>query len=160
MNKLFLVTLLSLLCFACTEPEASDSSVQIVDAEDLTPSPIRHDTLTEDQLSQITFIHESLYEVFPVSLEETITNFKRDQNPNREINVWLNMVAAYQAFEKKNSEPEKLENRQEAFKLILLRSMMPAEKAIKNSELQILTDDEIQEIMTNYQSEAAPITVE
>ena len=160
MKKLLLIAFLPLLFMSCGESGTTDSNVQTVNIEDLTPGPIAHETLTEDQLNKIGFIQESLSEVYPVSLDETITNFKRDQNPDNEINIWLKMVNAYQAFATINSEAEKLESRKEAFKLILMRSMMPADQAITSSELKILTEDEIQGIMTTYNLDAAPIKVE
>ena len=160
MRKLLLMASLSVMIISCDETRTADSNVQTINIEDLSLGPIVHESLTEDQLSKIKLIQETLHEVYSVSLDETITNFKRDQNPDNEINIWLNMVDAYQPFAQNNSGPKKLEARKEAFKLILLRSMMPAGKAITNSELKILTDDEIQEILSNYSLDAKPIKIE
>jgi hypothetical protein len=107
-------------------------------------------------LEKIKFIHESLIDVDPSSLDETITNFKRDQNPESEIDIWLTMVNAYLPFAEKNPAPEA---RKEAFKLILLRSMLPDEEAIVRAELTILTKAEAQEILSDYTLEAKPIVV-
>jgi hypothetical protein len=110
-------------------------------------------------LEKIKFIHESLIDVDPSSLDETITNFKRDQNPESEIDIWLTMVNAYLPFAEKNPAPEALEARKEAFKLIMLRSMLPDEEAIVRAELTILTKAEAQEILSDYTLEAKPIVV-
>ncbi len=60
--------------------------------------PIRHTDLTVEQLNKIKFIHQSFLEVFPVSLKETVNNFKRDKNPDHEITIWLEMANAYTNF--------------------------------------------------------------
>lgn len=41
-----------------------------------------------------------------------------------------------------------------------MRSMMPESEAISSSELKLLNDNEIQEILNNYTLDAKPIKVE
>lgn len=50
--------------------------------------------------------------------------------------------------------------KQEAYKLILLRSMMTEEEAKKKAELKILNDSEVSEIFFHYNKAPKPITVE
>ncbi|GAL64192.1 hypothetical protein [Algibacter lectus] len=119
-----------------------------------------HKALTDEQLAKIKDIQETFNEVYPVSLDETITNFKRDQNPDNEINIWQNMANAYKAYAVDNTEEEKLGARKEAFRLILMRSMMPDKEAVSSSELKILSESEAQEILKNYTLEAKPVKVE
>ncbi|WP_298481449.1 hypothetical protein [uncultured Maribacter sp.] len=160
MRKFILITILAVSIISCKEKTKSDSNVETIKIENLTPSPIVHESLNDEQLKKIKFIQETFNEVYPVSLEETITNFKRDQNPDNEINVWLNMAKTFQPFASENSGAEKIEVRKEAFKLILMRSMMPEKDAIHSSELKILSENEIQDILKNYTLEAKPIKVE
>ena len=56
MKKLLLIAFLPLLFMSCGESGTTDSNVQTVNIEDLTPGPIAHETLTEDQLNKIGFI--------------------------------------------------------------------------------------------------------
>jgi hypothetical protein len=154
MRKPILIAILSVTIFSCSEKTKQGANI-----ENLTPGPIVHESLNEGQLEKIKFIQETFNEVYPVSLDKTITNFKRDQNPDNEINIWLNMARTFQPFALENLGVEKLEVRKEAFKLILMRSMMSEKEAISKSELQALSNSEIQNILNNYTLEAKPISV-
>ena len=57
------------------------------------------------------------------------------------------MAKTFQPFSSENSGIEKLEVRKEAFKLILMRSMMSEKEAINSSDLKLLNKDEIQGIL-------------
>lgn len=116
-----------------------------------------HKALTDEQLAKIKDIQETFNEVYPVSLDETITNFKRDQNPDNEINIWQNMASAYKSYALNNEGEEKLGARREAFRLILMRSMMPDKEAISSSELKILSESEALEVLKNYTLELSPL---
>ncbi len=127
---------------------------------DLQQGPIVNDTFSDEQLEDIKFIHEAFIEVLPISLEETTENFKRDLNPNNEINVWLNMAKAYQSLLSADpglSDPNK---KAEVFKLILMRSMLSDEEAVQAAELEMLTAEEIKEVLSKYALEAQPMRVE
>ena len=81
-NKLFkgflLLAVLGVTFFSCKTNDTSESSnVKTVDVNDLTLSPVVHDTLSPCQLERITKIQTTFSEVNPSTLEETITNFKR-----------------------------------------------------------------------------------
>lgn len=156
----FILIILIVSIFSCKEKNKSDSNIQNTNIESLTPGPIVHESLNKEQLDKIKFIQETFNEVYPVSLEETITNFKRDQNPDNEINVWLNMAKTFQPFATENTGEEKLEIRKEAFKLILMRSMMPEKEAVSSADLKLLNDNQIQEILKNYTLDAKPTKIE
>ena len=102
----------------------------------------------------------SFADVYKISLEETITNFKRDQNPDNEIEVWLNMLKAYEKFVYKNGTQIELNKKTEVFKLILMRSMMDEKEAEFETKCTILNKDEIKEIFSYYKMEAKPLLIE
>ena len=154
MKKYIFIALLAVSVISCKENKGPHSN-----NESLVPGPIVHQSLTEAQLDKIKYIQETFYEVYPVTLDKTIENFKRDQHPDNEINVWLNMAKAFLPFAEKNAGQDKFKTRQEAFKLILMRSMMSEKEAIQSAELKVLTEGEIQEILSNYTLEAKPIQV-
>ncbi len=156
MKKITLLSLLTISLFSCKKNGENNSTINI---ENLQLSPVVHEKLNQEQLDKIKFIHKTFNEVYLVTLEETIKNFKRDQNPDNEINIWLNMAKTYESFALKNSEKEKLDLRKEAFKLILMRSMMSDKEAIKSSDLRELNNDDALEILKNYSLEAKPIKV-
>ena len=160
MRNFILLAILTLLLFSCGEKTKSGSTNQNPNTENLTPGPIVQESLNKEQLEKVKIIYETFKEVYPVSLEETITNFKRDQNPNNEISIWLKMAETYEFFARENTGEERFEARKEAFKLILMRSMMSEKEAVSSAEIKILDNDEIQQIFKNYKLEAKPIKVE
>ncbi|RED43945.1 hypothetical protein DFQ10_104136 [Winogradskyella eximia] len=156
MNKYIFTLLLTILLVSCKQKNDEKQNI-----ENLTQGPIVHKSLSQDQLTQIKYIQKTFNEVLPVSLEETITNFKRDQNPDNEIRIWLNMAKAYEAFSLKNPEEEKVNLRKEAFMLVFMRSMMSEEEIMKNekTEYKLLTEKDIKEIFKNYTLVPKPITI-
>jgi hypothetical protein len=145
MKKFIPIAILTLSLISCTGQKINHSSIESTTIENIAQGPIIHDSLSDEQLENITYIQKTFFEVYPVSLDETISNFKRDQNPGNEINIWLNMAETFQLFVIENSEKEKIDARQEAFKLILMRSMM--------------SEKEAQIILSNYTLEAKPIKI-
>ena len=160
MRKILFIILLTISIVSCKEIKKSDNNVESTNIENLIPGPIVHESLSKKQIEKIKFIQETFNEVYPISLDETIVNFKRDQNPNNEITIWLNMAQTFESFSSGNLGKDKLKNRKEAFKLILMRSMMTEKEAISSSELKILSKTEIQEILKNYTLEVKPIKVQ
>lgn len=108
MRKFIIITILTFSLLSCKEQIKRDSNLLNTNIENLTPGPIVHESLNEEQLDKIKFIQKIFKEVYPVSLEETITNFKRDQNPDNEINIWMNMAKTFQYFASENSEKKSL----------------------------------------------------
>lgn len=160
MRKIVLIAFLATALSSCKEKKTADPVDETIAIEDLTLGPIVHETLSDEQLEKINLIQEAFNEVYPIPLDETLENFKRDQNPDNEIEIWMNMARSYQLFASKNTGVEKLDARTEAFELILMRSMMSEEEAIDATKPTFLMEDEIQEILTSYSLEAKPIKIE
>ena len=57
--------------------------------------PIRHEKLPKPLLIRISIIRNVFQEVFPISLEETIDNFRHDLRPEKEIRIWETLAAIY-----------------------------------------------------------------
>ncbi|RKS02858.1 hypothetical protein [Flavobacterium sp. 102] len=157
MNRVLLI-FLAIIISSCNFNKAEDN-VQTIDPKNIKLNEVIHDSLSKEQIHKIEKIQSTFAEVYPVSLEETITNFKRDQNPDSEIEIWLEMANTYEKY--LNSENKlDLKTKKEVFKLILSRSMMPEEEAIENSKLEILTKDKAKKVLSYYSMKADPIDVE
>lgn len=113
--------------------------------------------LTSEQIEKIKTIHETFAEVDKSSLEQTITDFKRDLNPNNEIEIWLEMANAYKGYLSKNKK--NLDEKKEVFKLVLSRSMMSSQEAIENANLQYLSKKDAEEVLRFYHNDPKPISV-
>ncbi len=155
---MFLLIIITVV--SCQRTKKENSDYQEIKEEELIPAPIVNESLTDKQLDHIKTIHEIFLEVYPISLDETITNFKKDQNPDSEIEVWLAMAESYKIFISKNNGDDQLEKRKEAFKLVLMRSMMTEEETINKTELKILTKKEAKEILDSYHLGKKPIKIE
>jgi hypothetical protein len=142
--------------FSCNSN--TGSPVKTVRADQILPNRIVHDTLSTEQIAQIKKIHSTFAEVNPSTLDETITNFQRDQNPDNEISTWLSMAFAYEKFLGAKPAME-LSKKREVYKLVLLRSMMDAAQAKHQAASQILTTQEIDEILSYYDKAPSPLKV-
>lgn len=123
------------------------------DPNKIIPGPIVHNQLSQEQLEKITKIQSAFSDVYSISLEDTIANFKRDRNPDSEIKVWLNMLHAYEKFTLKDPQIT-VEKKSEVFKLILSRSMMEENKVRTQTEFKLLNENELDEIFAYYTLES------
>ncbi len=136
-----------------------NKNIQNVDPQEIHFGEIKHDTLSQEQIEKITRIQSTFVEVLPVSLEQTITNFKRDENVDSEIDVWLNMVDAYENYLKSKQYKLNLATKQEVFKLLLSRSMMSDNEAIKNVKPEKLSEKEAREVLHLYSANPVQLKV-
>lgn len=161
-------TYLTILGFAlvlasCTEGESpneikqEDPPVEMLNVDDISAGPVLHKTLTPEQLEKVDFLYETFKEVDETPKSQWIEDFKRDDDPDDEIGVWMEMASAYNlwTFDKDLSIPVK----EEAYKVILYRSMYAPEDVLEEMELEFLTGDEAIEIMNGYTREPDPIEV-
>lgn len=115
-----LVIIFSLTIYSCNSSVKSSDN-QTINIDRLTVSPEVHDSLNTDQTTKVKKIYITFSEVNPSTLEETISNFKRDQYPDNEINVWLNMAKTYENFISTRTSKLDLNKKKEVYKLILIR---------------------------------------
>lgn len=157
-NIILLAGLLLILVsiFTSYKKAQKNKSLKSINPNDLIPGPIVHDQLSDEQIEKITKIQSAFSDVYQISLDETITNFKRDRNPDNEIRVWLNMMQAYEKFISKDPEIT-VEKKSEVFKLILTRSMMDENKVRNQADFKILNENEINEIFGYYNLESKPV---
>ncbi|MGA6119184.1 hypothetical protein [Sphingobacterium anhuiense] len=160
-NKQFvtlsLIAIFGLTILSCNTDNKSTNN-ETMNVNDLTLGPVVHDTLNNDQIEKITKIQIAFSEVDPITLEETISNFKRDQNPDNEIAIWLAMARAYEKFMLTHKETN-LEKKKEVFQLVLMRSMDDEKTILAKANFTLLNNEEIAEIFSYYNFEAKPIAV-
>jgi hypothetical protein len=58
-------------------------------------APLRHDTLTPDQLKRIARLQNVLREVKPMTLDGWVDGFLRDTNPGKEISIMEKVAVVY-----------------------------------------------------------------
>jgi hypothetical protein len=166
MNRLiFIITGIVFINMSCengrTEQDESNAvtqdSVQRIDINDLVPNTIPLHELTEEQVTRVKEIHEIFNEVNPNTLEEWVDGFEVDLNPDSEIDIWLNMGQAYADFTANNELS--LDQKMEAYEVVLLRSLMNEEEVLEQLEQEFLSTDQILEILESYKATPKPIPV-
>jgi len=128
-----------------------------VDPNSLQPGPVLHESLTARQTEQIDYLYQTFKEVDSTSREKWMDDFKRDQNPDTEIEVWMMMANAYNSY----CQNKRLDLfvKKEVFQLLLMRSMMPESDVLKQLQSTYLTEKDAVEIMKGYKLEAKPVKV-
>lgn len=150
--KIFALLFLSLItflgCQSNTETQKATNKIEWVDVNQLKPGNIKHEQLTDLQIERIKKVQSVFAEVDSSPLETWIDNFKRDTNPDREIEIWERMARAYSKYI--NGKNLTLEAKKDVMQVLLLRSGAPEDEVLNHLELKALTKADAKVIMQNY----------
>jgi hypothetical protein len=103
-----------------------------INPKDLRPGPIRHPRLAPALTLRIEVVRTTLAEVCPISCEEWLDGFQRDQHPEREIIWWERVARCYTGFTAK--ETLSSQQKQAAFKVMFgLFSGLPAKDIVADA---------------------------
>ena len=123
----------------------------------LQPGPVLRDSLSRQQLQKIDYLVTSFREVDPSSREQWIAGFQKDQNPDKEIDIWTTMADAYNAYcTGKNID---IETKKEVFSVLLMRSSAPGDVVLRQLRLKRLTPAEARQVLQTYGPPPTPIQV-
>ena len=125
--------------------------------KDIQVAPARHEALTPQQIACLQKLQATLAEVDNSLLEKWIDDFKRDENPDREIAVFEAIAQAYQTF--CAAHPRTLPQKHDAYSLLSERSGTTDEDALRSYKRNALTEDEAKEVLSYYHKAATPIQV-
>ena len=152
------VVLFALLVTGCDRGSTSDDArTQWVDPNKLKPGPIRHASLTEEQMARVQRVQKVFSEVDPSPIEKWAEDFRRDLDPERELSLWESMATAYETFTA--SRTLTFAARKEVFAVVLLRSGAPEEEVLKHAKLKVLTEKDARDIMRLFSTRPAPVRV-
>ena len=136
---------------AANAPKTTPTSapqVRWVDPATMHRGPIRRDSLTPAQMERVRKLQSVFVEVDGQSLEQWVDSFKRDSDPDRELDIWERMAKAYTAYcSKRTLSPEA---RKEVYEVVLLRSMAPEKDVLDRLELKVLAKDEAVAVMRGF----------
>jgi hypothetical protein len=107
----------------------------------------QHDPFTGKIREDILEIQDKLHEVYPHDYEFWEDGFRRDQNPESEINLWLKIANMY---EKHSSKEITLEYKQDIFKLLVACSNSEPDKVLNIVELKSISKKEAEIIIKDY----------
>jgi hypothetical protein len=150
MKKILFILVPVSILFACNSGHNPERAPELAKTEDSI-------SFSPEQLEKIKRIHSVFSEVYPISMKETIENFKHDQNPDSEIITWTNMADAYENYLAGKQKKPDLNTKKEIFALILSRSMMPDTQAIDSTGLKILSKEEAMQVLSFYKAPPDPV---
>src|SRR5262249_11406773 len=106
------------------------------------------DSLTSEQMARIQKLQTALVEVDGQPVEQWVDDFKRDLDPDRELDVWETMAKAYTAY--CSTHTLSPEAKKEVYKVVLLRSTASEQEALEHLELKVLTKDDAIAVMRGF----------
>lgn len=145
----------------CSEVHRENSfetdSVWYVDPFRLRESPMGTSTLTAEQSDRIEILKMQLAQVYPDKIQEILSGFSRDKNPEKEIKIWEYITKAYLTIEQVELASDDL--RHEAFDLLLMRSWAPTGKVLSDYKLEHLTCKTAKRLLRAYELKPIPISL-
>lgn len=118
--------------------------------------PIRHSELPPTLIDRIRLLEKVFAEVYPITHEEWLDGFQRDQNPENEVAIWEDMATAYTKFTSENDLD--FAAKREVFAIILVRSRN-SDIDPQLSSLQHLTIEEGKQLVALYRADPKPVTI-
>lgn len=110
--------------------------------------PIFKNTLSDEQLEKVDYIHEILKGVDPVSKTVRIEDFMKENDPDSEIAVWIKMADAYKSYTKDKNLT--IDQKTDVFKVVLVRSSFSEEEVLAKLQLKHLSKEDIKAVMDAY----------
>lgn len=95
--------------------------VKQIPISEIHPSPVRLEQLQAPLIARIHDVQLALNDVFPKPIEKWLDEFKRDTDPESEVEWWENLVVCYRAY----TESKELTAAQKklALKILLMLGM-------------------------------------
>src|SRR6266702_1239590 len=122
-----------------------------LDPRGLKKSPHRHKTLNLHQLSRIRLLHAATEDVYRVSYDSWIDDFRRDLYPDQEIIWWERLVAAYLAMLNSGLIEPTLDNKKNLYSSMLIAANGQPEPLVSwLSALPGTIADKLAEIATQF----------
>lgn len=117
-----------------------------VNIKDISPNgPIRTPLLPEGFIERVRKFKKILEEVETTTLEHTVLNFQRDNDPEKELRIWEHIADTYQKFINENSNFS-LEQKKEALKVILGLSM----GIERLNDIKTLNSQQVEDLQKRY----------
>lgn len=120
----------------------------VMDISNLKKGPIQHSSLPTNFIERVRDFKQALAEVENMTLEETLDNFSRDANPEKELLLWERIARLYKNYV--SQEKIVATNIKREVFTVLLSTSVDVEDF---RDIKFLTSDQIQYIVNSYRSE-------
>lgn len=126
-----------------------------VDGSRLQQNVFQHPQFSEEVRDRLRQLQAALGEVYPMSLEQWEDGFRRDRNPDKEIEYWLHLARTYARLtapdDPLGSTPER---RRGVFQVLVGCGVAPREQVLSVAERGLLTREEAERILTAFYGES------
>lgn len=136
---------------------SSIAQTMTVDPNTIQLSPHRHTKLPSALLVRIKETTDVFEKIDGISYERAVDLYKRDLNPEENLVLWEEMARAYKLFCQDRCATG--QEQQDVYRSLLLRTMYPADEALRRVKLQALKRAEAAAVMRLYRLPAKPIDV-
>lgn len=89
------------------------SEPEYIDPKQLTPGPIRNQTLSPEILLQVKTVYDLIGPYLDTNLEQFEISFMRDMHPESEVGIWISITAAWIDYHEKYLNDELLTDDEE-----------------------------------------------
>jgi hypothetical protein len=145
------------VCFVASSQSSIAQSTVTVNPKEIQFSGYRHKELPPALLKRIKATTDTFESIDGVSYEQAVDLYKRDLNPEENLELWEEMVKAYKSFCK--SRCRSPEERMDVYRSLLLRTMFEEQEALKRANLKVLRPSEAIAVMKLYRLPPKPIDV-
>lgn len=119
-----------------------------IDPNTIQPGPIRHDTLSDEQMARILALQAVFVELDRYSVEQWVDDFKRDADPDKELRVWERMAKAYRSY--CDGKQLSAVTKNDVYRVVLLRSMASEQEVLERVKLDELSRDDMIAVMKGF----------
>lgn len=133
------------------QPAAKRSAgprVEWVDPKTIQPGPVRREALSDEQMARIRALRAAFVEVDGQTLEQWCDNFKRDADPDKELEIWERMAKAYRAY--CDGKQLSAAAKKDVYRIVLLRSMASEQDVLDRVKLNALSRDDAIAVMKGF----------
>ncbi|WP_373547021.1 hypothetical protein [Chamaesiphon sp.] len=123
----------------------------------LKPSQPGRSSVNREQYERIEIIAAILKNVYPDNIENWILDFSRDSIPESEIIIWENIAKAFIKIDSEKYLNE--EQKKEAYKLLLMRSLMSTANVIERYKSKLFCLKITKRILAAYKASPKPMIV-
>ena len=117
-----------------------------IEPSELKQSEYRHPPFTGPRREKIAKIQSAFPEIYDNSYEFWEDGFRRDENPDNEIKIWLHIATVYSEF----ASGKSLEYRDELFRLVLACSNSGRDQLKNIFEAELIAPEQIEAVASSY----------
>ncbi len=156
MRAVFLI--LALALSACNEGVSEENSEIVrMNPDELSHNEYVNDELPEPLLLRIKATTDVFEPVDGISYEQAVDMYRRDLDPESNLVIWEQMARVFLVFcETHCDSPER---RFEAYKALLLASMLPPDAVMDQLQPQALSSKDVNDIISMYGVAHEPLPV-